>query len=70
MFFNVRVFFIAAFAVLSASAACNNDNDCPGSEVCCTVLTGSGSSSGCIAQSDCVNSHCFTTIGEGSCDGG
>jgi hypothetical protein len=42
MIFNVKVLLtiVSAIGLAAAQAQCNNDNDCPGSEVCCSANVG------------------------------
>ncbi|KAF9476792.1 hypothetical protein BDN70DRAFT_934766 [Pholiota conissans] len=77
MILNIKVLLtvLSAIGLAAAQAECHNDNDCPGSEVCCSANFGEGGQATlCIAQSDCVNGGCFESFGgrmaEGSCDGG
>ncbi|KAF8952882.1 hypothetical protein BDZ97DRAFT_1875188 [Flammula alnicola] len=77
MILNIKLFLVvlSVAGLAAAQAQCHNDNDCPGSEVCCTANFGEGGQATlCIPQSSCVNSLCFESFNgrnaEGSCDGG
>ncbi|KZV87960.1 hypothetical protein EXIGLDRAFT_837880 [Exidia glandulosa HHB12029] len=49
------------------SDKCQSDDDCPGSNVCCSFASISNI---CIAQNSCSNSKCSSSGVTGSCDGG
>ncbi|KAF8179240.1 hypothetical protein BJ912DRAFT_644458 [Pholiota molesta] len=71
---NLKVILVMLTAI-GLAAACQSDNDCPGSEVCCTANFGEGGTASlCIPQNQCVNSLCFESFGgrmtDGACDGG